>query len=75
MRELAETGALTEDGAIANVGGGMKYWWRDQARGACRKLGLRVEGRAAIRSVGHLRSVEQSTRVAPVLAGGLVIGF
>ena len=52
MREVAETGALTEDGAIANVGGGVKYWWRDQARGTFRKLGLRVEGRAALRSSG-----------------------
>ena len=27
---------LTEDGTIASVGGGMKYWWRDQARGTFR---------------------------------------
>jgi hypothetical protein len=74
MREVDETGVLTEDGTIANIGGGMKYWWRDQARGTFRKLGLRVEGRAAIRSSG-ISLDQKSTRVAPVLAGGLVIGF
>jgi hypothetical protein len=74
MREVDETSVLTEDGTIANIGGGVKYWWRDQARGAFRKLGLRVEGRAAIRSSG-ISLDQKSTRVAPVLAGGLVIGF
>ncbi|HKW01609.1 MAG TPA: hypothetical protein VJN96_17410 [Vicinamibacterales bacterium] len=74
MREVDETGVLTEDGTIANIGGGVKYWWRDQARGTFRKLGLRVEGRAAIRSSG-ISLDQKSTRVAPVLAGGLVIGF
>ena len=74
MREVDETGVLIEDGTIANIGGGMKYWWRDQARGTLRKLGLRVEGRAAIRSSG-ISLDQKSTRVAPVLAGGLVFGF
>ena len=41
MRDVDETGVLTEDGTIANIGGGVKYWWRDQARGAFRKLGLK----------------------------------
>lgn len=74
MREVDETGVLVEDGTIANVGGGVKYWWRDQARGSFRKIGLRVEARAAIRSSG-ISLDQKSTRVAPVLAGGLVFGF
>jgi len=74
MREVDETGVLLEDGTIANVGGGVKYWWRDQARGSFRKIGLRVEARAAIRSSG-ISLDQKSTRVAPVVAGGLVFGF
>ena len=74
MREVDETGVLVEDGTIANVGGGVKYWWRDQARGSFRKIGLRLEARAAIRSSG-ISLDQKSTRVAPVLAGGLVFGF
>ena len=74
MRELDETQALTKDGTIANIGGGVKYWWREQPRGLFRKLGLRVEARASIRSAG-LSLDQRSPRVAPVVAGGLIIGF
>ena len=74
MREVDETGVLVEDGTIANLGGGVKYWWRDQARGAFRKVGLRVDARAAIRSSG-ISLDQKSTRVAPVFAGGVVFGF
>jgi opacity protein-like surface antigen len=74
QRDLDENSVLIEDGAIVNLGGGMKYWWRDQPHGALHKLGARVEARAAIRTAG-ISLDQRSTRVAPVVAGGLVIGF
>jgi len=74
LREVDDTSVLIEDGTIVNLGGGMKYWWRDQPRGALRKLGARVEARAAIRS-GGISLDERSPRVAPAIAGGVIIGF
>ncbi len=74
MRDLDESSILLVDGTVATIGGGMKYWWRDQPRGAFRKLGLRVEARAAIRSAG-IALDDRSRRVSPVVAGGLIIGF
>ncbi len=73
-REIDENSVLIEDGTIVNLGGGMKYWWRDQPHGAFRKLGARVEARAAIRSSGI--SLDQRSRhVTPVIAGGVIFGF
>ncbi len=74
LRELDESSVLIEDGTIGTIGGGVKYWWRDQPRGAFRKLGLRAEARAAIRSAG-ISLDGTSKHVSPVLAGGLIIGF
>lgn len=74
LRDLDESSVLVDDGTIATIGGGVKYWWREQPRGALRKLGLRVEARAAIRSSG-ISLDDRSTHVQPVLAGGLIIGF
>jgi hypothetical protein len=74
LRDLDENSVLIEDGTIGTIGGGVKYWWRDRPRGAFRKLGLRGEARAAIRSAG-ISLDGTSTHVSPVLAGGLVIGF
>jgi hypothetical protein len=74
LRELDETSVLVEDGTVATVGGGVKYWWREQPRGAFGKLGLRAEARVAIRSAG-ISLDDRSTHAQPVVAGGLIIGF
>ena len=74
MREMAARGLLREDGVIVNAGAGLRYWWRERPRGALRRLGLRFEGRASIRSSG-LSLGEQTSRIAPVFSGGLILGF
>jgi opacity protein-like surface antigen len=74
QRDLDQSSVLIEDGTIVNLGGGMKYWWRDQPHGAFRKLGARVEARAAIRSAG-LSLDQRSRHVSPVIAGGFIFGF
>jgi hypothetical protein len=74
MREVAETSAFIEDGTIVHAGGGMKYWWRDRPRGTLRRFGVRIEGRAQVRSSG-LTLREPATTIAPVISGGLVFGF
>jgi hypothetical protein len=74
MRELVADGLLTADAVVTNVGAGMKYWWRERPRASVRRIGLRLEGRANVRSSGL--SLDQSSRhVAPVLSGGLIFGF
>jgi len=74
LRELDETNVLVEDGTIANVGGGVKYWWHQHGRGLFGNLGLRVEARAAFRSAG-ISLDQKERRVSPVVAGGVMFGF
>jgi len=74
MRELAGSGALVEDGFVANAGVGMKYWWGTATPGQAKRIGLRVEGRLSIRS-GGITLGEKSVRVAPIASGGLIFRF
>jgi hypothetical protein len=73
FREVAE-GSLVEDGLGVDVGAGLKYLWRDQARGRLKRVGLRIEGRLDIRSAG-ISLGPPSRRVSPVFAGSLLVGF
>ncbi|MFI5177233.1 MAG: hypothetical protein ACHQO8_01630 [Vicinamibacterales bacterium] len=74
LRELDETKVLIEDGTIATVGGGVKYWWRQHGRGLLGNMGVRAEARASFRSAGIALDQKQS-RVSPVIAGGVIFGF
>jgi hypothetical protein len=74
MRELTSGGALVEDGAVASLGVGMKYWWSQNPGGRIPRIGLRVEGRASLRSTA-ITLGDRAWRIAPVVAGGLVFGF
>ena len=74
MREMADGGLLREDAVVVNAGAGLRYWWRARPRGMLRRVGLRFEGRASVRSSG-LSLGEQAARVAPVFSGGLIFGF
>jgi len=72
MRELSSDSIYAVTGTIGNAGAGVKYW-KHTASGR-RRLGLRVEGRAAIRARGI--SVGSSTTViAPEVSGGIMFGF
>jgi hypothetical protein len=74
MRELAGGLTLAEDGAIGNIGGGVKYWWRNPAQGRGRRMGVRVDGRAVLRSRGaNLGS--GTVRMAPAASASLIVGF
>jgi hypothetical protein len=74
MRELAEGNSLYEDAGIGSVGGGMKYWLKERTSGRIRRLGLRFEGRALVRSKG-LTLGGRSTKVVPVFCGSLILGL
>jgi hypothetical protein len=72
MRELSSDGIYAVNGTIGNAGAGVKYWKHTSS--GRRRLGLRVEGRAAIRARGI--SVGSSTTViAPEISGGVMFGF
>jgi hypothetical protein len=73
MRELTSDNVIAKDGVVGNVGTGVKYWWREPAAGR-RGMGLRVEGRANLRSGGVVIG-EDKVRVAGVVSGGFVIGW
>jgi hypothetical protein len=74
LRELAGGGVVVEDGAVGTVGAGVKYWWRDSPGSRIARVGLRVEGRASLRSTA-ITLGDRSWRVAPVVVGGIVFGF
>jgi len=75
LREIDETTVLTEDGTIANLGGGVKYWWRQHGRGVFGNVGLRAEARASFRSGGMALDPQKRSHVSPVIAGGVMFGF
>ena len=74
MRQITADAALARDASIANAGAGVKYWWRDSAQAAIKRLGLRFEGRMVVRSGGIALS-KRSVSVRPAVAVGMFFGF
>ena len=74
MRETAGGYTLTGDGIIGGGGLGWRHWWATSRRGAAKRLGLRLEGRADIRS-GGISLGEKGIRFGPSGAAHLVFGF
>jgi hypothetical protein len=74
MRELVSGGTLAETGVIGNVGAAVKYWWGAPSSGQRRRLGLRLDGRAVLRSGGVDLGVS-GVRLAPAASADLMIGF
>ena len=74
MRETAGGNTLTGDGIIAGGGLGWRHWWVTSRKGAANRVGLRLEGRADIRS-GGISLGEKGIRFGPAGAAHLVFGF
>jgi hypothetical protein len=74
MRELAGRATLAETGVIGNVGASVKYWWGASTSVQRRRLGLRLDGRAVLRSGGVDLGVD-GVRLAPAASADLMIGF
>jgi hypothetical protein len=74
MRELAGGSAIAETGTIGNVGAAVKYWWGESSPVQRRRLGLRLDGRAILRS-GGVDLGETGIRVAPAASLDLMFGF
>jgi len=74
LRELVDGGVLSADGAVGNIGVGMKYWWRARPPRQLGRVGLRIEGRALMRSSG-VSFGPRGIRIAPAASVGLVMRF
>jgi hypothetical protein len=74
MRETAGGNTLTGDGIIAGGGLGLRRWWRTSGKGSVKRIGLRIEGRAAIRS-GGISVGEKAIRFGPAGTAHLVFGY
>jgi hypothetical protein len=74
MRETAGSNTLTGDGIIAGGGLGWRHWWVTSRRGAAQRIGVRLEGRADLRS-GGISLGEKGIRFGPAGAAHLVFGF
>ena len=73
-RELAAEAALVEDATVASAGAGMKYWFRHRPSNREGRVGLRIDGRAVVRSRG-LSFETRGPTLAPALSAGLILGF
>ena len=74
MRETAGGNTLTGDGLIGGGGLGFRKWWRTSGKGSVKRLGLRIEGRATIRS-GGISVGEKGLRFGPAGAAHIVFGY
>lgn len=74
MRQLSGDGALARNGLVGNLGGGVKYWWREDASGLFKRLGLRAEAGALVRSGGIVLG-SQKRFVSLAFSGAAIFGF
>jgi len=75
MRETAGGATLTGDGFIGGGGVGYRRWFKTSSgKGGVKKMGMRFEARAVVRS-GGLSLGESSVHVGPGFAAHLVWGF
>jgi hypothetical protein len=75
MREISQlsASALYSDGAIVDGGLGVKVWFRAQSKGRVKRIGLRLEGRAGVRT-GGLKLDNKSAHIVSAFVGSLIIG-
>jgi hypothetical protein len=74
MRETAGGATLTADGFIGGGGLGYRRWFKTNGRGGVKRMGMRFEARAVVRS-GGLSLGESSMHIGPGFAAHLVWGF
>jgi len=74
MRETAGGATLTGDGFVGGGGLGYRRWFKTNGKGSVKRMGMRFEARAIVRSSG-LSLGESSTRIGPGFAAHLVWGF
>lgn len=74
MREFAGGYTLSKNGGTGSGGVGLRHWWRDGGKGRIKRMGVRAEFRAAIRS-GGLSLGETGTRLGAAGLGHVVFGF
>jgi hypothetical protein len=74
MRELAGGATLAETGVIGNVGAAVKYWWGTSSSAPRRQFGVRLDGRAVLRS-GGVDLGDTGVGVAPAGSANLMIRF
>jgi hypothetical protein len=74
MRETAGGATLTGDGFIGGGGLGYRKWFKTTGKGGVKRMGMRFEARALVRS-GGLSLGEDSVRIGPGFAAHIVWGF
>lgn len=74
MRETAGGATLTDDGFVGGGGLGYRRWFKTSGKGGVKRMGMRFEARALVRS-GGLSLGESSVHFGPGFAAHLVWGF
>jgi hypothetical protein len=73
LRELTGGQVVLDRGTVAHVGAGVKYWWRYRPRAGISRLGVRIEGTAALRH-DSLSLGSRRVHVAPGISAGFILG-
>lgn len=74
LRQVTADGSLGADGVVASAGAGVKYWWRDQSKGALKRVGLRADARIVSRSGGLSLDTERRL-ISPAAGLSFIFGF
>jgi hypothetical protein len=74
MRELAGGSTLAGTGVIGSLGAAVKYWWGTSSSVQRRQVGMRLDGRAVLRS-GGVDLGDSGVRLAPAGSAALMIRF
>jgi len=73
IRDLHGSGTLAENGQRYHIGGGIHYVIKSSAAGGINAVGIRVDGRAEVRSGGVM--FDDSAHVAPSVSASLFARF
>jgi len=73
LRQLHDTGTVAENGSIYHVGAGIHYLLTNSATGGIKALGIRLDGRAVMRSGGV--SFVDGVHVSPGAGALLFVRF
>jgi hypothetical protein len=75
VREVASGNALAQNGALVDLGGGVKYWLGGAAAASRHtRYGVRAEAHVLVHRAG-IALDDKSSRVAPAISAGFIIRF
>ncbi len=73
MRQLSDDQALSSDGTVVVLGGGVKYWTKGRAKPG--QVGFRLDAGVVGRTGGILPGSDNKMKFSPSVFGGIAVRF